>query len=597
MSRHRLVRNLDVNELLEEDEYYSDEQQEEDQLSAEDNAAFQSAVQHVSDTIEGSGIPLKEIQDAVYYYYFDTEKAVNYLLSQKAKAEKKVAPKPKSTSKAKDSTSGIVAKTKSLSVAGPRSSEESPNTAKHVKVEDKTPAQPKPKKLKYDIPKLIESLAGRKPSLSFVVIGHVDAGKSTLMGRLLYDSGEVAERTMRKFQKESSEIGKSSFSLAWVMDQSAEERERGVTIDIAQSSFETSKARFTILDAPGHKDFVPNMIAGTSQADLALLVIDSSTDAFESGFKSGGQTREHALLARSLGCRRIIVVVNKLDTVGWSEHRYTSIVEEVTYFLSHIGFSKNSIRAVPCSGLTGENVTKRSTLEALSWYKGNSLLAELDSSVMVVNRDYSKPLAMSINDIFRGGISSSVVAVAGRIQQGSVQPEMEVMICPTQETATVKSVMLDDGDDREWAVSGDTITIELTNLDDTDIKVGDVLCSANHPLKSVNMFKARIVTFENMAWPLLAGVSFELIRGRTNRSARVTKIHSILDKATGQVVKKRPRHVGSGMAAMVEIIVDGHAMPMTTFKDNKELGRMILRKEGMSIAAAVVDELIEKEYE
>lgn len=197
------------------------------------------------------------------------------------------------------------------------------------------------------------------------------------MGRLLYDLKVIDERTIQKFKTESEKIGKSSFQYAWVLDQTEEERARGVTMDIAQNSFETDKAKFTILDAPGHRDFIPNMIAGSSQADFAVLVIDSSTGAFEAGFHLQGQTKEHTLLVRSIGIQRIIVAVNKLDSVGWSEERFEEIRMQMTHFLNSAGFQTKNISFVPCSGLTGENVVKPIKVGKIPWYKGSSLIHEL----------------------------------------------------------------------------------------------------------------------------------------------------------------------------------------------------------------------------
>lgn len=206
----------------------------------------------------------------------------------------------------------------------------------------------------------------RKNAASFVVIGHVDHGKSTLMGRLLHDLKVVDQRTLDKYRKEANSIGKSSFAFAWVMDSTSEERERGVTVDIAMNHFETDKTRFTILDAPGHRDFIPNMIAGASQADFAVLVIDAGTNSFESGLK--GQTKEHALLVRSMGVQRVVVAVNKMDSAGWSEDRFVEIKQQMTAFLTTAGFQAKNLAFVPCAGLTGENVVAPAP-EPAAWYK------------------------------------------------------------------------------------------------------------------------------------------------------------------------------------------------------------------------------------
>ncbi|KAJ1829847.1 hypothetical protein LPJ73_008402, partial [Coemansia sp. RSA 2703] len=198
-----------------------------------------------------------------------------------------------------------------------------------------------------------------RDTLNLVVVGHVDAGKSTLMGHLLYALGQVNERTMRKFERDAEKIGKGSFAYAWVLDETDEERARGVTMDVATSSFATKNRRFTLLDSPGHKDFVPNMISGASRADVAVLVVDASTGEFESGFDGNGQTREHAILIRSLGVRQLVVAVNKLDCVGWSQGRYAEIVDRLLAFLTGCGYLKDEVRFVPVSGLKGTNLVRR----------------------------------------------------------------------------------------------------------------------------------------------------------------------------------------------------------------------------------------------
>lgn len=232
-----------------------------------------------------------------------------------------------------------------------------------------------------------------KQQIHMVVIGHVDAGKSTLMGHLLYDMGCVSQRNMHKYEQESKKVGKHSFMYAWVLDETGEERERGITMDVGCSRFETDskqvihlllfieiqikklKFQVVLLDAPGHKDFIPNMISGANQADVALLVVDATRGEFETGFEQGGQTREHALLVRSLGVNQLCVVVNKLDTVQWSKDRFDEIVQKLRIFLKQAGFKESDLNYIPCSGLTGENLVKPPTDPQLTeWYKGPTLL-------------------------------------------------------------------------------------------------------------------------------------------------------------------------------------------------------------------------------
>lgn len=443
---------------------------------------------------------------------------------------------------------------------------------------------------KLDIEKEVAS-SPRKRKVNFVVIGHVDAGKSTLMGRLLYDCGAIDKHTIDKYKKESGQIGKASFALAWVFDQTDEERKRGVTIDIAISTFETKGSTLTIVDAPGHRDFVPNMIAGSSQADLAVLVVDASTDAFESGFDLHGQTKEHAILVRSLGVDRIIVAINKLETLHWSQARFDEIRVQLTEFLSKIGFSVQQVCFIPISGLLGNNVAKRNVVPELSWYNGPTLLEQLEaSSGTTKDAEFKKNLRMIVADVYSGKHTSDV-AVQGRIGSGSVQVGETVSIAPSLVNGLVKSLTV-NGESKEWAISGDNVTLSMTNATLDDIRVGDVVSNLESPVPSSGTLISRIIIFE-LSRPLLHGTKVVIHRGRTNEPAKITKIIATLDKANGQVLKKKPRHLTSGQAAIVEIqLEDDMKIPVELFELNKELGRFILRKDGCTIAAGVVDKIL-----
>lgn len=215
----------------------------------------------------------------------------------------------------------------------------------------------------------------RKPLINLVIIGHVDAGKSTLIGHLIYKLGCISQKNMHRYETDSKKIGKASFLYAWILDETEEERSRGITMDIAQSKFETQNRIVNVLDAPGHRDFIPNMITGAAQADASLLVVDATCGEFEAGYHAGGQTREHTLLIRSLGVSQIAVVINKLDNVEYSQERYLTIVSKLTTFLKQAGFKEQDVNFVPCSGLTGENLTTRCQVKSLrDWYNGPCLL-------------------------------------------------------------------------------------------------------------------------------------------------------------------------------------------------------------------------------
>ncbi|KAK0180613.1 hypothetical protein PV327_002977 [Microctonus hyperodae] len=289
---------------------------------------------------------------------------------------------------------------------------------------------------KYDvITSYNNRLKESKEQLHLVVVGHVDAGKSTLLGRLLSDLGQVSSRLIHKYQQESKKVGKQSFAYAWVLDETGEERDRGITMDIGYSKFETETKSVTLLDAPGHKDFIPNMITGATQADVALLVVDATRGEFETGFDSGGQTREHALLLRSLGVLQIAVVINKLDMVDWSEDRYNEIVDKMGPFLKQVGF-RDSVMFIPCSGLSGENIIESPKVKDLSkWYTGPNLLSVIDN-FKCPERPVTKPFRFSINDIFKG--TGSGFCVSGHVVTGMITVGNKVLLLPGNEIAIVK---------------------------------------------------------------------------------------------------------------------------------------------------------------
>jgi elongation factor 1-alpha len=267
-----------------------------------------------------------------------------------------------------------------------------------------------------------------KVHINLVVIGHVDSGKSTSTGHLIYKCGGIDKRTIEKFEKEAADMGKASFKYAWVMDKLKSERERGITIDISLWQFETPKYHFTIIDAPGHRDFIKNMITGTSQADCAILMIASPQGEFEAGISKEGQTREHALLAFTLGVKQMIVCCNKMDekTVNFSEERYNEIKKEVSEFLKKVGYKPDDVPFIPISGWNGDNMLERSPNSP--WYKGPILIEALDK-IVPPKRPTEKPLRLPLQDVYKiGGIGTVPV---GRVETGILKPGMKVYFAPS----------------------------------------------------------------------------------------------------------------------------------------------------------------------
>ncbi|KAK4691505.1 elongation factor 1 alpha-like protein, partial [Lecanoromycetidae sp. Uapishka_2] len=412
-----------------------------------------------------------------------------------------------------------------------------------------------------------------KKAANFVVIGHVDAGKSTLMGRLLHDLNVVDKRTIDKYRKEAERMGKSSFALAWVLDQGTEERERGVTIDIAMNKFETENTSFTILDAPGHRDFIPNMIAGASQADFAVLVIDASVGNFESGLK--GQTKEHALLVRSMGVQRIVIAINKLDTVDWSQDRFDEISQQVSAFLTGAGFQAKNLAFVPCAGLTGENIVRKTNDPQASWYTGPPLISLLESSEPVA-RALGKPFRLTVDDIFRGGVQNPL-SISGRLDAGSVQVGDAVLVVPANQTAAIKGLEV-DSEPTDWAVAGHNIILHLTNIEAKYLRPGDVICSPSTPVPCITSFNARVLAFEH-----ITPMHCEVHKGRLHAPAKITKLITQLDSKTGVVIKgKKPRLIKPGSVARVCVEVDD-PIPL------EQGARVILRSGGETVGAGLVE--------
>ena len=401
--------------------------------------------------------------------------------------------------------------------------------------------------------------------------GHVDAGKSTLMGRLLLDLNVVDQRTVDKYRKEAERIGKSSFALAWILDQRSEERSRGVTIDIATNKFETETTSFTILDAPGHRDVIPNMIAGAAQADFAILVVDASTGAFEAGLK--GQTREHSLLIRSMGVSRIIVAVNKLDTVAWDKERFDEISQQVSGFLSATGFQAKNRSFVPVSGLHGDNLVRRSTESAVSWYSGPTLIEELEASEPMT-RALTKPLRMTISEVYRTALSP--LTITGRIDAGSLQTGDALLVQPSGEKAYVKALEVDQ-ETAEWAVAGQNVVIHLSNIDPIHARVGDIICDPSKPIQTVDTF-----TMKALAFDILMPMQVDVHRGRLHSAGQIQELSAVLDKGTGAVTKKRPKIVKPASVARI-VVKMNNKVPLEAGQ------RVVLRSNGETVAAGLLE--------
>jgi len=428
-----------------------------------------------------------------------------------------------------------------------------------------------------------------KVHINIVVIGHVDAGKSTTTGHLIYKCGGIDKRTIEKFEKEATDMGKGSFKYAWVLDKLKAERERGITIDIALWKFETVKYYFTIIDAPGHRDFIKNMITGTSQADAAVLVIASPTGEFEAGIAKNGQTREHALLAYTLGVRQLIVAINKMDdkSVTWSQARYEEIVKEVSSFVKKIGYNPEKIPFVPISGWNGDNMLEKSA--NLPWYKGPTLLEALDA-VSEPKRPSDKPLRVPLQDVYKiGGIGTVPV---GRVETGILKPGMIVTFAPADLSTEVKSVEMHHVTMAE-ALPGDNVGFNVKNLSVKDIRRGMVAGdSKNDPPAEVEDFTAQVIIL-NHPGQIHAGYAPVLDCHTAHVACKFAEILTKVDRRSGQELEAAPKNIKNGDAAIVKL-QPSKPMCVESFTDYPPLGRFAVRDMRQTVAVGVIKSVTRK---
>lgn len=425
-----------------------------------------------------------------------------------------------------------------------------------------------------------------KEHIALVVIGHVDCGKSTTTGHLIYELGGIDKRTLEKYAKEANEIGKGSFKYAWVLDKLKSERERGITIDIALWKFETKKYQFTVIDAPGHRDFIKNMITGTSQADVALLVIDAAKGAFEAGISKDGQTREHALLAHTLGVKQMIVGVNKMDdwSVDYSEDRYKEIKHEVAAYLKNLGYKPAKIPFVPISGWVGDNMMEKS--KKMPWYDGPCLLEALDL-VRAPKRPTDKPLRVPIQDVYKiGGIGTVPV---GRVETGVMKPGQHVLFAPSTIVTDVKSIEMHHQSIPK-AVPGDNIGFNVKNVAVNDLHRGMVASdSHSSPAAGASSFDAQIIVM-NHPGQIHVGYTPVLDCHTSHVACHFDELKVKMDRRTAEILQENPAFLKTGDAAIVKVSPT-KPMVVETFSEFPPLGRFAVRDMKRTIAVGVIKEV------
>jgi len=431
-------------------------------------------------------------------------------------------------------------------------------------------------------------------NLVVVVIGHVDSGKSTSTGHLIYKCGGIDARTIEKYEKEAQEMGKESFKYAWVLDKLKAERERGITIDIALWKFESEKRIFTIIDAPGHRDFIKNMITGTSQADAAVLMIASDKGGFEAGFSKDGQTREHALLAQTMGVKQMICAINKMDdkTVEYKKARYDEIVGELTIYLKKVGYNPAKISFIPISGWCGDNMI---TIEDgngknnMPWYKGPTLLEALDA-LAPPKRPSDKPLRLPLQDVYKiGGVGTVPV---GRVETGLLKKGVVVNFAPMPITSEVKSVEMHH-EEVDQAEPGDNVGFNIRGVSVKDIKRGYVASdSKNDPASDTENFLAQVIVL-NHPGQIHSGYAPVLDCHTCHIACKFQKIESKVDKRNGKVLEEEPQFIKSQEAAMVRLVPQ-KPMVVEAFSSYAPLGRFAVRDMRQTVAVGVIKEVEKK---
>ena len=633
MSRHRNIRNLD------EDDYYDDY----DDDYYEDDEYYDEDEYYLEQQREQERKKKEEAERKAKQNQLKQQQLQQQKLKQQQEQQKKINDAKKKSSSAASGGGGgsggisIASKAKTTSGGGISIGKPPPGFA----VESTTTSANKNNMLPMPQlpPNILATLRSDnntgeaiRPHLSLVILGHVDAGKSTLTGRLLLSLNHVSQRLLQKYQKAATSIGKSSFALAWFTDEDESERERGVTIDIGTKFARTEKFDFTVLDAPGHADFIPNMISGTASADCGLLVVAATTGEFEAGFAGGGdsssysvggQTREHIVLSRGLGVTQFVVAVNKLDAAepAWSQDRFEHIKALVLDFLKQNGFKEARITFVPVSGLTGVNISKNDKVETADgwnalkkWYNGPTLLEALDGFTPA-KRGYEKPLRGIVTDVSSEGKN---VTVRGRVVQGFIRSGDSVAVLPVGDDATVVRVergkaaqegsspysfaspsstttssnsenglQLDD-----IALAGDTVELILANIDSARLSPGCVICHPHPSLrpKVERRFEARISVMERLSVPIIRGSSVLLHMHSIDVPAVLNKLVSSEKRGDGKP-RLNPRVLTGGVTATVEITLS-ERLVIEESNECKALGRFVLRRGGDTVAVGLIDKVL-----
>lgn len=427
-----------------------------------------------------------------------------------------------------------------------------------------------------------------KEHVSIVFIGHVDAGKSTLGGQLLILTGMVDQRTVDKFRREAAEMGRESWVFSWALDSTKQERSKGITVEVGRAHFETDKRSYSILDAPGHKSFVPNMIGGASQADVGVLVISARSGEYEAGFEKGGQTREHAILAKTQGVNKLIVVINKMDdpTVAWSKERYDECTSKLSTFLRReAGYNpKTDVVFMPVSAFTGAGLKDRVDPKDCPWYSGPSLIEYLDS-MQSFERKINAPLMMPISTKWK----DLGTILEGKLESGHIKKGTKVLMMPGDRQLEVTTIYNETEEEVDGALCGEQVRLRVKGVEEEDVLNGFVLTSLKSPVHTVTSFEAQIVILELQSL-LTAGFSCVMHVHTAIEEVSFTALLHKLDK-TNRKSKAAPAFAKQGMKIIARLETT-QPVCLEKFSDFAQLGRFTLRDSGVTIAIGKVTKLL-----
>ncbi len=429
--------------------------------------------------------------------------------------------------------------------------------------------------------------ASKKPHLNLVVTGHVDNGKSTTVGHLLVDLGVIDQRTIDTFAKESEATGKGdTFKYAWVLDSIKDERDRGITIDLAFQKFETPKFFYTLIDAPGHRDFIKNMITGASEADAAILVVSVKPGETEAATEPGGQAREHAFLSRTLGVGQIVVALNKMDDANYAEARFNEVKEIVEKMLKMVGYNTSKVNFIPVSAWKGDNLVKKS--QNMPWYKGLTLAEALDTFTPP-EKPINKPLRIPIQDVY--SITGVGTVPVGRVETGIIKSNQKVIVMPASVSGEVKSIETHHTQ-MDSAEAGDNIGFNLRGVDKKLIHRGDIIGNVESPPSVAKEFEAQIIVIHHPT-AMAPGYTPVLHAHTAQVAATLSEFVAKIDPKTGGITEEKPKFLKTGDAAIVKI-KPVRPLAIETFKEFPEIGRFALRDMGTTIAAGIVKSITEK---